>query len=154
MSIWSVLVWACLCVLVCDYKLVYFILCVVLSICVLSVSTLTLVARFMCVCLVCSVSGLCPLGRPCVARFWCNRFWQLCNFCWFIPDLGKLFLCGAGVFVRHLHTHTHILYIHLYLFSYMPTCSHLNPHHHPSTHILIYTCTHLVLIDFNSGTGK
>lgn len=55
-------------------------------------------------------SVLCPLRRPGVARFCSNSFWQLCNFCWFIPDLGKLLFCSAGVISKeraHAHTHVH-----------------------------------------------
>lgn len=58
------------------------------------------VSQIMHVCLVDSMSGLCPLGRPCVAQFCSNRFWQLCNFCWFLPDLGKLSFCSAGVICK------------------------------------------------------
>lgn len=88
----------------------------VFSICVLqSVHTLTnaYVSQIMRVCLVDSMSGLCPLGRPCVARFCSNRFWQLCNFCWFLPDLGKTLLLQCrchlkGIYTCTLYcTHTH-----------------------------------------------
>lgn len=95
----------CLSVLVCDYECIRFRLCCFVYLCAEFRHTLTHWIM-MCVCLVHSMSGLCPLGRPCVARFCGNRFWQLCNFCWFIPDLGKLFFCSAGV-VCKAHTHTH-----------------------------------------------
>ncbi len=124
---WNALKWPSLYVLVHDYEFVRLILCVVLFICVLQSEythtpthtpthshTHTHKRMFpdscvsrLCVCLVHSMSGLCPLGRPCVARLCSNRFWQLCNFCWFIPDLGKLFFCSAGVICKtHTHTHT------------------------------------------------
>lgn len=71
------------------------------------------VSQIMRVCLVDSVSGPCPLGRPCVARFCSNRFWQLCNFCWFLPDLEKLSFCSAGVTSKAFaHAHSTAQHIH------------------------------------------
>lgn len=70
--------------------------------------------RFMCVSLIHSMSGLCPLGKPCVARFCSNRFWQLCNFCWFIPDLGNSSSAVQVSFVRHMHTNCLYIAAHLH----------------------------------------
>lgn len=118
----------------------------------------------MCVCLL--SRGVCAhwVG-PCVTQFCSNRFWQLCNFCWFIPDLGNLFFCYAGVICfTHTHrkreekqtttlctqlhnsyTYTHTQHLNMNLqwpvHTFMPTSSHshIHPPPTPSTHINTHT---------------
>lgn len=63
----------------------------------------------LCVRFVYSSSSLRPLGQPRVTRLCSNGFWQLCNFCWFISDLGKLLYSSAGViYKKHTHKHTRL----------------------------------------------
>lgn len=106
-----------------------------------------------CVGLAHSLSGLCPLGRPCVAQFCSNRFWQLCNFCWFIPDLGELFFCSAGVICKaHTHIHVYIPYIYnlrtrakqanYLIYTATQFCSHTS-HIHPYIHQSAHPSAHI-----------
>lgn len=69
----------------------------------------------LCVRFVYSSSSLRPLGRPHVTRLCSNRFWQLCNFCWFISNLGKLLYSSAGVIhKKHTHKHTPMFKMSMY----------------------------------------
>lgn len=109
---------------------------------------------FMFVCLIqwlseCSL----PTGQPCAVWLCCNRFWQLCNFCLFHTDLGKVSFCAMqvsffSVFNAHNHAreqnqeHGNKMFLKDQKYLWMHTNTHTHTPAHirtSSTHMRVHT---------------